>query len=81
MVEDPLVPAARRCPGRPFAISDSALRGHDAIIASPGDLALEPTIACWSIVHGFVALIIDAAFFAPRCGDERARSMSCSMGC
>jgi len=33
-------------------------------MASPGDPALSPTIACWSMVHGFVALIIDGAFFA-----------------
>ena len=49
---------------RAFAVSDRAVRGNEAIAASPGDRVLAPTIACWSMVHGFVALIIDGAFFA-----------------
>ncbi len=49
---------------RAFAISDRVVRGGDAVMVSPGDPALAPTIACWSLVHGFVMLIIDGAFFA-----------------
>ena len=60
-LEDPNYVAAAR---RAFAISDLAVRGSDAIAASPGDPALAPTIACWSMVHGFVELVINGAFFA-----------------
>ncbi len=50
---------------RAFAISDRIVRGDEAVAASsPGDPVLAPTIACWAMVHGFVALIIDGAFFA-----------------
>jgi len=60
-IDDPEhISAARRA----FAISDRVVRGDDALMAAPDDPALSPTIACWSMVHGFVALIIDGAFFA-----------------
>lgn len=49
---------------RAFAVSDRVLRGEGAAAALPGDAVLAPTIACWSMVHGFVSLIIDGAFFA-----------------
>ncbi len=60
-IDDPEHVAAAR---RAFLISDRVVRGVDAVMASPGDPALSATIACWSMVHGFVALIIDGAFFA-----------------
>ena len=53
---------------RAFAISDRVVRGDEATVAPPGIPALAPTIACWSMVHGFVALVIDGAFFAPEAG-------------
>jgi hypothetical protein len=46
-----------------FRVLDQAVRGT----ATPelvGDLSLAPTIACWSLMHGFSALAIDKAFFA-----------------
>lgn len=49
---------------RAFSISDRAVRGSEATFTSAEDPALAPTIACWSMVHGFVALVIDGAFFA-----------------
>ena len=60
-LDDPDHIAAAR---RAFAISDRVVRGDDAAPALPDDPLLAPTIACWSMVHGFVALIIDGAFFA-----------------
>lgn len=63
------IAAARRA----FTISDRAVRGENAVMASPGDPALAPTIACWSMVHGFVALILDGAFFA--CNTEAAGAL------
>ncbi|MFK3740888.1 TetR/AcrR family transcriptional regulator [Massilia sp. TN1-12] len=48
---------------RAFRVLDKAVRGT----ATPelvGDLSLAPTIACWSLMHGFSALAIDKAFFA-----------------
>ena len=52
--------AARRV----FEICDAVVR-PGAGLAEPDDPALAPTIACWSLVHGFVSLIIDGAFFSP----------------
>ena len=62
--------AARRA----FAISDAVMRPH-AATGRPDEegevtnRALAPTIACWSLVHGFVALAIDGAFFARAAGE------------
>lgn len=60
-VSDPDHIAAAR---RAFAISDRAVRGDGAVEASSDDSSLAPTLACWSMVHGFVALVLDGAFFA-----------------
>lgn len=46
-----------------FAISDALVR-PGAVRAEPGDPALAPTIACWSLVHGFVGLVMDGAALA-----------------
>ena len=59
-VADPDHVAAAR---RAFAISDAVVR-PGAEPAEPGDPALAPTLACWSLVHGFAGLVIDGAFFA-----------------
>ena len=58
---DPAHLAAAR---RAFEISDRAVRGADARKTGSSELALSPTLACWSIVHGFVGLVMDGAFFA-----------------
>ena len=61
-LEDPDHIAAAR---RAFDVSDRVVRGNDAVAASsPGDPVVAPTIACWAMVHGLVALVIDGAFFA-----------------
>ena len=61
-LEDPDHIAAAR---RAFDVSDRVVRGNDAVAASsPGDPIVAPTIACWAMVHGLVALVIDGAFFA-----------------
>jgi AcrR family transcriptional regulator len=48
---------------RAFRVLDQAVRGK-ATTELVGDLALAPTIAAWSLMHGFSALAIDQAFFA-----------------
>lgn len=48
---------------RAFRVLDQAVRGT-ATSALIGDISLAPTIACWSLMHGFSALAIDKAFFA-----------------
>ena len=53
------IAAARRA----FAICDTAVR-PGAGPAQPGAPELASTIACWSLVHGFVSLVIDGAFFS-----------------
>lgn len=46
-----------------FRVSDQVVRGPQDEPTPFGDMALTPTIACWSMVHGFVGLVIDGAFF------------------
>lgn len=56
---------------RAFRVLDQAVRGT-ATTELVGDLSLAPTIAAWSLMHGFSALSIDQAFFADD-PEERAR--------
>ena len=57
---------------RAFILSDRVVRGDDAIMRSHEGLALAPTIACWSLVHGFATLVIDGAFFGRRTDPSQA---------
>ena len=58
---------------RAFAILDRAARGEDAPQAdNPNDAAYAPSIACWSMVHGFARLAIDGAFGTEEGAAERA---------
>lgn len=69
-VDDPAHFSAAR---RAFLILDEAVRGKEAALASTGSVsALAPSIACWSMMHGFVAMVIDGAFFARRPEAPRA---------
>lgn len=52
----------RRASQRAFAALDRLVRGEEAVMARKGDPAMAPTIACWSLVHGFARLAIDGAF-------------------
>ncbi|HMI40501.1 MAG TPA: TetR/AcrR family transcriptional regulator [Sphingomicrobium sp.] len=58
-VDDPAHAEAGR---RAFQILDRAVRGEGAERSGPRDPALAPSIACWSIVHGFALLALDGAF-------------------
>jgi len=58
-VDDPAHLEAGR---RAFEILDRAVRGEDAERSGPRDPALAPSIAAWSIVHGFALLALDGAF-------------------
>ena len=46
---------------RAFAALDGVTRGAGAPSSGPNDPALAPSIAAWSIVHGFARLAIDSA--------------------
>ncbi len=46
---------------RAFRALDRLVRG-DAGSAPPGDPACAPSVACWSIVHGFAVLALGGAF-------------------
>lgn len=63
-VLDTCDPAHVAAAHRALEISDRAVRGADATLCAFSDPALAPTIACWAMVHGFVSLILDGAFFA-----------------
>ena len=58
--------------GRAFQILDRAVRGEEAGLRGPSDLALAPSIACWSLVHGFALLALDGVFGAENDAPERA---------
>jgi AcrR family transcriptional regulator len=58
-VDDPAHLEAGR---RAFEILDRAVRGENASRSGPRDPALAPSIAAWSIVHGFALLALDGAF-------------------
>lgn len=55
---------AERCRAgdRAFAAMDRLVRGEDADELEHGDPRMAPSIACWSIVHGFARLAIDGTF-------------------
>jgi AcrR family transcriptional regulator len=57
---------------RAFTILDQAARGADAAHDSPADPALAPSIAAWSIVHGFARLALEGAFGSEEGAAERA---------
>ena len=49
---------------RVFDMTDRTIRGSDATNTGPDDRNLAPTIACWSMVHGFTTLVLDGATFS-----------------
>ena len=72
-LDDPDHLAAAR---RAFEITDRTIRGGDAVDTLPDNRTLTPTIACWSVVHGFTTLVLDGAFFGSAQDDpERLKAM------
>ena len=59
---DDMDPALDQARHRAFRTLDRLVRGEAAAPAPPGDPACAPSIACWSIVHGFATLALDGAF-------------------
>ncbi|MGI8931586.1 MAG: TetR/AcrR family transcriptional regulator [Sphingomicrobium sp.] len=55
-------PALDKAGRRAFQTLDSAVRGESADRTGPRDPALAPSIACWSMVHGFALLALDGVF-------------------
>lgn len=47
---------------RAFDSLDRLVRGDTAPRIAPDDPAMAPTIACWSLVHGFARLMLDTGF-------------------
>jgi AcrR family transcriptional regulator len=67
--DDPDLAEAGR---RAFNIHDKTVRGANAPPAAPLDPALAPSIASWSIVHGFALLAMDGVFGTDEGAAERA---------
>ena len=67
--EDPDYKAAG---DRAFMVLDRAVRGTQAGPAAPDDPKTAPSIACWSLVHGFARLAIDGLFGMEPGAAERA---------
>jgi len=65
-------PAYVEAGDRAFLILDRAVRGDNAERSGPRDPALAPSIACWSIVHGFALLALDGVFGADEGAPELA---------
>jgi len=53
-------PEYREASSRAFTILDRLVRGEG--VTAHDDISAAPSIACWSIVHGFARLAIDGAF-------------------
>jgi AcrR family transcriptional regulator len=61
---------------RAFEILDRAVQGEQAECAAPTDSALAPSLAAWSIVHGFARLAIDGVFGTePEAAERTADAM------
>ena len=57
---------------RAFMILDRAIRGEQAERSESADPQLAPSIAAWSIVHGFATLAMDGVFGTDAGAAERA---------
>jgi hypothetical protein len=57
---------------RAFLILDGAVRGAQRTAKGPADPELAPSIAAWSIVHGFARLARDGVFGTGPDAAERA---------
>ena len=55
-------PDYRAASSRAFFILDRLVRGEEAAANAVDDLSVAPSIACWSIVHGFAGLARDGVF-------------------
>ena len=65
-------PAHVEAGSRAFQILDRAVRGGECRTSGPRDPALAPSIAAWSIVHGFALLALDGAFGSEQGAPEQA---------
>lgn len=65
-------PAYTQAGTRAFQILDHAVRGENAGRTGPQDPALAPSIAAWSMVHGFALLALDGVFGADEGAPELA---------
>lgn len=66
---DPDFAAAGR---RAFAMLDAVVRAGEPPVADPLDPALAPTVAAWSIVHGFAKLVVEDVFSSDPATRQRA---------
>lgn len=65
-------PERGRAGDRAFAAMDRLVRGEDAPELELDDRRMAPSIACWSMVHGFARLAIDGTFGLDVDAAERA---------
>lgn len=69
-------PHLREAGERAFDVLDRVTRGEGAPSSGSTDPALAPSVAAWSLVHGFARLAIDGAFGAdPDSAERAARSL------
>ena len=66
---DPDFAAAGR---RAFAMLDAVVRAGEPPVADPLAPALAPTVAAWSIVHGFAKLVVEDVFSSDPATRQRA---------
>jgi AcrR family transcriptional regulator len=55
-------PDYRAASARAFLILDRVVRGEQPPPPEPNDISIAPSIACWSIAHGFARLALDGVF-------------------
>ncbi len=64
---------------RAFDCLDRLVRGRDAPRVAYDDPAMAPTIASWSIVHGFARLTLDGGLGANEAGTWQAEALLAAM--
>jgi AcrR family transcriptional regulator len=52
----------REAADRAFAVLNKAVSGSEKLVAIPSDPALAPSIAIWSLIHGFARAALDGNF-------------------
>jgi AcrR family transcriptional regulator len=62
----------RDAANRAFAILDKAVRGTAAAVEIPSDPSLAPSVAVWTVMHGFARGTLDGAFGADEAATEHA---------
>lgn len=60
---------------RVFEMTDRTIRGGGTFPPQPDEPDMSPTIACWSMVHGFTMLVLDGTTFGSASNDPQGQKI------